>query len=67
MNLTKSFVSNLGQYMRKVAHHSGGMDSSNPHCWRGKGLHHHGGGVCWLFCVVVDGLVVKNGAKIKLR
>ncbi len=35
--------------MRKAARPSGGMDSSNPRRWRSKGLHHHGGGVWWLF------------------
>jgi hypothetical protein len=35
--------------MRKAAHPSGGMDSSNPHRWRGEQLHHHGDGVCLLF------------------
>ncbi len=39
--------------MRKAAHHSDGMVSSNPHRWtRGKRLHHHGGGVCWLFVLL---------------
>ena len=28
------------------------VDSSNPHRWRGKQLHHHGGGVCWLFVLL---------------
>jgi hypothetical protein len=36
----------LGTNMHKAARHLGGMDSSNPHRWRGKHLHHHGGGVC---------------------
>ncbi len=34
--------------MRKAAHPSGGMGSSNPCRWRGERLH-HGGGVCLLF------------------
>ena len=34
--------------MRKAAHPSGGMGSSNPCRWRGEWLH-HGGGVCLLF------------------
>ncbi len=38
--------------MRKAACHSDCMDSSNPHRWRGKRLHHHGGGVCWLFVLL---------------
>ncbi len=49
MNLTKSFVGGLGQYMRKAAHHLGGMDSSNSRCWRGKRLHHHGSDGCHVF------------------
>jgi hypothetical protein len=52
MNLFKSFNSNLGKYMRKAARPSGGMESSNSHRWRGKQLHHHGGGVCWLFVLL---------------
>ncbi len=38
--------------MRKAAHHSGGMVSWNPRRWRGERLHHHGGGVCWLFVLL---------------
>ncbi len=38
--------------MRKAARHSDGMDSLNPHRWRDKRLHHHGGGVCWLFVLL---------------
>jgi hypothetical protein len=49
MNLTKSFVASLGKYTRKAARYLGGMDSSNPHHWRGKQLHHHGGDVCCVF------------------
>ncbi len=49
MNLTKPFVGGLGQYMRKAARHSGGVDSSNPCCWRGKRLHRHGNDVCCVF------------------
>jgi hypothetical protein len=52
MNLFKSFDSGLGQYMRKAAHPSGGMESSNPRCWRGKRLHHHGGDVCCVFVLL---------------
>jgi hypothetical protein len=44
--LPKSFDSGLGTNMSKAARHSNGVDSSNPHRWRGKRLHHHGGGVC---------------------
>jgi hypothetical protein len=54
MNLFKSFDSDLGKYMPKAAHPSGGMELSNPRRWRGKRLHHHGGGggVCWLFVLL---------------
>jgi hypothetical protein len=52
LNLTKLFKGSLGQYMCKAARPSGGMDSSNPHRWRGERLHHHGGGVCWLFVLL---------------
>jgi hypothetical protein len=52
MNLFKSFDSDLGKYMRKVARPLGGMESSNPHRWRGEQLHHHSGGVCWLFVLL---------------
>ncbi len=38
--------------MHKAARHSDGVDSSNPCRWRGKRLHHHGGGVCWLFVLL---------------
>jgi hypothetical protein len=38
--------------MRKAARHLGGVVSSNPCRWRGKRLHHHGGGVCWLFVLL---------------
>ncbi len=38
--------------MRKAAHHSGGVVSLNPRHWRGERLHHHGGGVCWLFVLL---------------
>ncbi len=62
--------------MRKAARHSDGEDSLNPRCWRGKRLHHHGGGVCWLFVLLwMDswhhGLIVckkwyKNNLKMRL-
>ena len=39
--------------MRKAAHPSGGMGSSNPRRWRGERLHHHGDGVCLLFVLFV--------------
>ncbi len=52
LNLTKPFDSGLKKWMRKAACHSDSVDSSNPHRWRGKWLHHHGGGVCWLFVLL---------------
>ncbi len=52
MNLFKSFYSGLGQYMRKVARPLGGIESSNPRRWRGKGLHHHGGEVHCVFVLL---------------
>ncbi len=52
MNLTKPFNSGLGKLMRKAARPLGGVDSLNPCCWRGERLHHHGGGVCWLFVLM---------------
>ncbi len=51
-NQTKSFDSGLGKYMCNAARPLGGVDSLNPHRWRGKWLHHHGGGVCWLFVLL---------------
>ncbi len=47
--LTKPFDSGFKKWMRKAARHSDGVDSLNPRRWRGEQLHHHGGGVCWLF------------------
>jgi hypothetical protein len=38
--------------MRKATRHLDGVDSLNPCRWRGKRLHHHGGGVCWLFVLL---------------
>ncbi len=52
LNLTKPFNSGLKKWMRQAACHWGGMVSSNPRCWRGERLHHHGGGVCWLFMLL---------------
>jgi hypothetical protein len=46
-----------GTNMRKAAHPSGGMGSSNPCRWRGKRLH-HGGGVCLLFVLFVPSRLV---------
>ena len=52
MNLTKPFNSGLVKWMRKAAHPLGGMDSLKPLRRRGERLHHHGGGVCWLFVLL---------------
>jgi hypothetical protein len=52
MNQTKSFDSGLEKNMRKATRPSGGVVSSNPRRWRGEQLHHHGGGVCWLFVLL---------------
>jgi hypothetical protein len=43
-NQKKSFDSSLGTNMRKAARPLGGMVSLKPRRWRGKRLHHHGGG-----------------------
>jgi hypothetical protein len=50
--LQKPFDSSLKTNMSKTDHPSEGVDSSNPRRWRGKQLHHHGGGVCWLFVLL---------------
>ncbi len=52
MNLFKSSICGLGQYMRKAARPLGSMESSNPRRWRGKGLHHHGGEVHCMFVLL---------------
>ncbi len=49
MNLFKSFDSVNGKKSGKAAHPSSGMDSSNPPRWRGRRLHHHGDGDCYVF------------------
>jgi hypothetical protein len=57
MNQTKSFDGSHEKYMRMAAHSSGGMESSNPHRWRGERLQHHGDVVCHVvcaFCAVSD-------------
>ncbi len=76
MNLTKPFNRGLGKWMRKATHPSGGVDSLNPCRWRGKRLHHHGGGVCWLFVLlwmdlwrhklIVCKIWYKNNLKMRL-
>ena len=52
LNLNKPIDSGLEKWVHKAAHHSGNMVSSNPCRWRGERLHHHGGGVCWLFVLL---------------
>ncbi len=58
LNLLNCFNGGIRKNMRKDAHPSSGMDSSNPHRWRGKRLHHHGDVVCHVvcaFCAVLSG------------
>ena len=45
LNLLNRFDGSIGTSMRKDAHPSGGVGSSNPCRWRGERLHHHGDGV----------------------
>jgi hypothetical protein len=58
LNLLNRFDGGIMTNMRKAAHPSGGMDSSNPRRWRGKQLHHHGDGVCLLFVLFVPSSLV---------
>ena len=46
MNLLNRVDGGVGKIMRKAARPSSGMDSSNPHCWRGEWLHHYDDVVC---------------------
>jgi hypothetical protein len=46
VKLLNCFDDGVGKIMRKTARPSSGMDSSNPHRWRGEQLHHHGDRVC---------------------
>ena len=39
LNLLNRFNGGIGTRMRKAAHPLGGVDSSNPHRWRGERLH----------------------------
>ena len=59
--LLNCFSGGIETNMRKAAHPSGGMGSSNPCRWRGERLHHHGDGV-WkvicAFCEVFDSWLV---------
>ncbi len=50
MIIAKPFNGSLGKNMCKVAHPTGSVGSSNPHCWRGEQLCHHGDGVWEVFC-----------------
>jgi len=45
LNLLNRFNGGIGTSMRKAAHPSGGVGSSNSRRWRGERLHHHGDGV----------------------
>ena len=57
LNLLNRFNGSIGTSMHKDAHPLGGVGSSNSRRWKGKRLHHHGDGVCWMicaFCVVFD-------------
>ena len=45
LNLLNCFNGILGKIMRKAAHPSGSVGSSNPRRLRGLRLHHHGDGV----------------------
>jgi hypothetical protein len=45
LNLLNCFDGGIGKIMRKAARPSSGMDSSNPHRWRGERLH-YGDVVC---------------------
>jgi hypothetical protein len=58
LNLLNRFDGGIGMNMRKAAHPSGGMDSSNPRRWRGERLHHHGDGVCLLLVLFVPSRLV---------
>ena len=50
--LNKPINRGLEKRMHKAASYLGGVVSSNPCRWRGKQIHHHGGGVCWLFVLL---------------
>ncbi len=74
LNQTNSFDSGLGKNIRKAARPLGGVVSFNPCHWRGERLHHHGGGVCWLFLVLLwmdlwrhETIVCKNWYKNNLQ
>jgi hypothetical protein len=51
--------------MRKTAHPSGGVDSSNPHRWRDRQLCHYGDVVCKVvcaFCAVLQLVTQQSGS-----
>jgi hypothetical protein len=52
LNLLNRFDGGIRTSMRKAAHPSGSVGSSNLCRWRGKRLHNHGDGVC-LFVLFV--------------
>jgi hypothetical protein len=56
MSLVKPQNNGIRKFKCKAARSSGGVDSSNPHRWRGKRLHRHHGDVCCVFvlCVAVS-------------
>jgi hypothetical protein len=58
LNLLNRFDGGIRTSMRKAAHPSGGVGSSNPRRWRGERLHHHGDGVCLLFVLFVPSRLV---------
>ncbi len=69
MNPKKSFIGNLGQYMRKAARPLGSVDSLNPRRWRCKQLNHHGVDVCCAFvlCVAVSLAICKKVPEHNLK
>ena len=53
--------------MRKAAHPSGGMGSSNPRRWRGERLQHHGDVVFMLFVLFVRFLTRDSSVVLIVR
>ena len=58
LNPLNRFDGGIGTSMRKAAHPSGGVSSSNPCRWRGERLHNHGDGVCLFVLFVLSHLVI---------
>jgi hypothetical protein len=58
LDLLNRFDGGIGTSMRKAAHPSGGVGSSNPRRWRGERLHNHGDGVCLFVLFVPSRLIV---------